>query len=87
MAFLEAGDQFPHVELTAVGRAAVPYRQLWQRRALLLVMAPAAAAAGYAAKLAAAEPPSAAGLPGPDELIEWLRYVQMQCPECQGEAR
>jgi hypothetical protein len=35
----------------------------------------------------AAEPPSAAGLPGPDELIEWLRYVQMQCPECQGESR
>jgi hypothetical protein len=26
-------------------------------------------------------------LPSPDELIEWLRFVQMQCPECQGEAR
>lgn len=22
-----------------------------------------------------------------DALIEWLRYVQTQCPECQGEAR
>ncbi|HET9265340.1 MAG TPA: hypothetical protein VFO14_19975 [Vicinamibacterales bacterium] len=28
-----------------------------------------------------------AKLPTPDELIEWLRYVQMQCPECQGEAK
>ena len=22
-----------------------------------------------------------------ETLIEWLRYIQMQCPECQGEAR
>jgi hypothetical protein len=27
------------------------------------------------------------GLPGPAQLVEWLRYVQMQCPECQGEAK
>lgn len=26
-------------------------------------------------------------LPSPHELIEWLRYVQRQCPECQGEAK
>jgi hypothetical protein len=26
-------------------------------------------------------------LPPPEELLETLRYVQMQCPECQGEAR
>ena len=26
-------------------------------------------------------------LPSADELIDWLRYVQVQCPECQGEAR
>ena len=26
-------------------------------------------------------------LPGPDDLIEWLRYVQHQCPECEGEAK
>src|SRR5688572_13509232 len=26
-------------------------------------------------------------LPGPDDVIEWLRYVQHQCPECEGEAR
>jgi hypothetical protein len=26
-------------------------------------------------------------LPEPSELIDWLRYVQMQCPECQGEAK
>ena len=29
----------------------------------------------------------ASGLPGPDELIEWIRYVRNECPECQGEAR
>jgi hypothetical protein len=32
-------------------------------------------------------PGSVSQLPSPDELIGWLRYVQMQCPECQGEAR
>ena len=26
-------------------------------------------------------------LPATDDIIEWLRYVQVQCPECQGEAR
>ena len=26
-------------------------------------------------------------LPSPDDLIEWLRYVEHQCPECEGEAR
>jgi hypothetical protein len=26
-------------------------------------------------------------LPAPDALVDWLRYVQIQCPECQGEAR
>jgi hypothetical protein len=26
-------------------------------------------------------------LPDADGLIEWLRFVQSQCPECQGEAR
>lgn len=26
-------------------------------------------------------------LPPASELIEWLRYVQMQCPECQGETK
>jgi hypothetical protein len=121
MALLAAGDQLPHVELTGVDGAAVPYRRLWQRRALLLVMAPAAAAAGYAAQLAAAEPEldahaatslvTTATVPGlpfpgvavadrwgelvlvsgellpPASLLEWVRYTQMQCPECQGEAR
>jgi hypothetical protein len=29
----------------------------------------------------------AAGLPAVAELVEWLRYAQMQCPECRGEAR
>ena len=29
----------------------------------------------------------AADLPGPDELVEWVRYIQNECPECQGETR
>lgn len=29
--------------------------------------------------------PSARSLPGPDDLVEWLRFIQVQCPECQGE--
>lgn len=28
-----------------------------------------------------------AGLPPVSELLEWLRYVQHECPECQGETR
>jgi len=28
-----------------------------------------------------------ADLPGPDAVIEWLRYAQHQCPECRGESR
>jgi hypothetical protein len=30
---------------------------------------------------------SNADLPRAEALVEWLRYVQMQCPECQGETR
>ncbi len=26
-------------------------------------------------------------LPPPSELVEWLRFVQMECPECQGETK
>jgi hypothetical protein len=26
-------------------------------------------------------------LPAPGEIVEWLRFVQGQCPECQGEAK
>jgi hypothetical protein len=26
-------------------------------------------------------------LPPPSEIVEWLRYVQVKCPECEGEAR
>jgi hypothetical protein len=29
----------------------------------------------------------ATDLPLPDEVLEWVTYVQCQCPECQGEAR
>jgi len=30
---------------------------------------------------------SLAALPAPAELLEWLHYVQMRCPECEGEWR
>jgi hypothetical protein len=26
-------------------------------------------------------------LPTPQELLDWVSYVQTQCPECEGEAR
>jgi hypothetical protein len=29
----------------------------------------------------------AAGLPAPQELIDWLQFVRNECPECQGETR
>jgi len=32
-------------------------------------------------------PPDVAGLPAPDEIVEWLEYTQRRCPECEGEAR
>ena len=27
-----------------------------------------------------------AGLPSPDDLLDWLAYVQVKCPECEGES-
>jgi hypothetical protein len=27
------------------------------------------------------------GLPAPDQLLEWVDYLQQQCPECEGEAK
>ena len=29
----------------------------------------------------------ASGLPSPHELVDWLRFVRNECPECQGETR
>lgn len=26
-------------------------------------------------------------LPAPADLVDWLRFMQVQCPECQGETR
>ena len=31
--------------------------------------------------------PAIGGLPGPDAVMEWLEFVRVQCPECQGETR
>jgi hypothetical protein len=30
---------------------------------------------------------SLAGLPDAGELLEWLSYIQQECPECEGERR
>jgi len=34
-----------------------------------------------------ASPERTEALPVPDEIIEWLAYAQVRCPECEGEAR
>ena len=31
--------------------------------------------------------PDIADLPPPEELLDWVSYVQTQCPECEGEAK
>ena len=28
-----------------------------------------------------------ADLPDPDEILDWLRFTRMRCPECEGEWR
>jgi hypothetical protein len=28
-----------------------------------------------------------ADLPTPEDLLDWIRYVEIQCPECEGEAK
>ena len=28
-----------------------------------------------------------ADLPTPEDLLDWIRYVESQCPECEGEAK
>lgn len=30
--------------------------------------------------------PDSHDFPAPDEVVEWLRFLAIQCPECQGEA-
>ena len=31
--------------------------------------------------------PDVDSLPSPDELLEWIDYLEKRCPECEGEAR
>ena len=31
--------------------------------------------------------PDIADLPSPDELLDWVSYVQTRCPECEGESK
>ena len=40
---------------------------------------------GEIATVEHADTPSA--LPGIEQLVEWVEFVQQQCPECQGETR
>jgi peroxiredoxin len=35
----------------------------------------------------AAEPTDVAGLPAPDDVIDWVRYTMSKCPECEGETK
>ena len=34
-----------------------------------------------------AEARTTAELPGGDDLVEWLQYLEHRCPECEGEAK
>ena len=34
-----------------------------------------------------ARPSEVEDLPTPDEIAEWVRYLQHRCPECEGEAK
>jgi len=34
-----------------------------------------------------AAPPDVQDLPKVEEVLEWLRYVQSRCPECEGESK
>jgi hypothetical protein len=52
------------------------------------VAAPAVVVAdqwGEVAHVAAASRPE--GLPDPDALLDWIRFLRIRCPECEGEAR
>ena len=52
------------------------------------IIAPAVLIADQWGELFAVEPADAAHhLLAPDEVIGWLRYLAVQCPECQGETR
>ena len=34
-----------------------------------------------------AHPSRVEDLPVPEELVDWVRYLEYRCPECEGEAR
>jgi hypothetical protein len=34
-----------------------------------------------------AQPSAVHDLPAPDEIADWVRYLQHRCPECEGEAK
>ena len=70
--------QVPDFVVTTTDGRQVAYDSLWQRKNLLLDRW------GEIAWQTSADP---ARLPGPDEVIDWLCFVQRQCPECEGEAR
>ena len=52
------------------------------------VNAPAAVVADKWGEIAfAVQPALVSDLPGADSLLEWVEYLRMQCPECEGEVR
>ncbi len=35
----------------------------------------------------AATAPTIAGLPGPQDVLDWIAFTRIKCPECEGEAK
>ncbi len=89
---LPPGDQDPEYAAALAERMSrfdgAPAECVVTRTAVAGMPAPSAIVADRWGEIyfgAAAE--DVAALPSPDGLVEWLRYVQMKCPECEGEAR
>ncbi len=73
----------PHRPAERVRVAADPERSL----ASAGITAPAVLIADQWGELFVVEPAGAEhALLAPDEIVAWLRYLAVQCPECQGEA-
>jgi len=61
------------------------YSTIWQRKNLVLVILPGAAldlrSRAYLSQV------TILWLPTPEDLLDWIRYVENRCPECEGEAK
>jgi hypothetical protein len=82
---LQRGDLLPHFAVTTLDGGVMTYSTIWQRKNLVLVILPGAAldlrSRAYVSQL------NILWLPTSEELIDWIRYVENQCPECEGEAK